>query len=79
MNMRIRVRAHGHLARYLQEDAAELVLPPGSRVGDVLATLDISWGEVGVIAVNGRLGDEEMVLNDGDELEMLVPLGGGSG
>lgn len=79
MIIRIRVRARGHLARCPQEDAADLALPPGSRVRDVLAALDISWGEVGVIAVNGRLGDEETVLNDGDELEILAPIGGGGG
>jgi sulfur carrier protein ThiS len=61
-----------------KEGAAELELPPGATVADVLARLDIPARHVHLVMVNGsQEPDRQRVLVEGDELVIFPPVAGG--
>jgi len=37
----------------------------------------MTWGEVGIIAINGQMAGEESALHERDRVALLAPLGGG--
>jgi sulfur carrier protein ThiS len=77
--MRVSFSATGSLRDYLPaaDGVAEIELPPGATVADLLQQLGITWGEVGIVVVNGEMTDEEAVLRAGDRVELIAPVGGG--
>ena len=77
--MNITFSASGVLRRYIPGagDSAVVDLPPGATVADLFQHLDMTWGEVGVIAVNRQMAGEETVLREGDRVELFAPIGGG--
>jgi protein-tyrosine phosphatase/sulfur carrier protein ThiS len=79
--MRVRFSTVGPLRRYLPEgsDSVELDLPGGATAADLLERLDITWGETGIIQINGVLADDDTPLRDGDAVEVFAPIGGGQG
>lgn len=52
-------------------------LPENSRVEDVLCLLNITAEEVAICLVNGRDGNLDQLLLDGDTLALFPPVGGG--
>jgi len=56
----------------------EVELPESSTVGDLIRHLDlvIDPAEL-LIAVNGRLADEEQALNAGDVVDLIPAISGG--
>ncbi len=77
--MVIRVRAQGHL-RHFRPDRQErfsVELPDGATVRELITRSGIPWEEVGVVAVNGGVVEEDHALQDGDEVFLLVPMEGG--
>lgn len=52
-------------------------LPEGSRVDDILRSLEITPEEVAICLVNGRDAKEYHTLVDGDTLALFPPVGGG--
>lgn len=77
--MRVRFSATGNLRQYLPGpgDSVVVEMPEGGTVSDLLRRLGVVWGEAGIIALNGELAGEESLLHDGDEVEMVAPIGGG--
>ena len=74
--MEIRVRLSGDLGKYFEEERrfqAELQ----ATIGDLLAGLGIAEGEVGLIALNGGLATRSAELQEGDEVQLFRPIGGG--
>ena len=55
----------------------ELELPAGGTLGDVVARLDLPEEEVKISFVNGITRELDAVLNDGDEIGIFPPVGGG--
>jgi len=51
--------------------------PDGTTVGDIVATLGIPAGELGIMMVNSRHVKPERCLEDGDTLALFPLLGGG--
>ncbi len=52
-------------------------LPEGSRVLDVLQSLNITPEEVAICLVNGRDVNEQHVIKNGDTIALFPPVGGG--
>ena len=60
-----------------QTDARTVEVPPGARVGDLLARFGVPMDESAVILVNGRTGAPEHVLKDGDVVAVFPSMAGG--
>ncbi|MEI6314899.1 MAG: MoaD/ThiS family protein, partial [Syntrophus sp. (in: bacteria)] len=49
----------------------------GASVGHILASLNIPEEEAAIIFINGRHGEPDSPLKDGDLLAIFPPVGGG--
>lgn len=83
--MRVTLLAFGMLRDLLGRTPAELDLPPGSTVRDLLRVCyagdpknAVPWSSIAV-AVNREYASVAHVLADGDEVALLPPVSGGSG
>lgn len=78
--LHIKVRGYGQLRQYLpggREDA-EVTVPRGSRLEDLIASLGMAVRDVWLIGLNGQVVEPGAKLQDGDEVEFFLPIGGGS-
>jgi sulfur carrier protein ThiS len=79
--MRVRVKLFGLLpSRFPGYDPVtgmEVDLPPGARVRDLLAGLNISKEEGGVVAVDGLVQKADAELRDEAEIQVFHPIVGG--
>jgi sulfur carrier protein ThiS len=73
--MEIRVKLSGDLCKHFEEERFQMEAPV--TIGDLLDHLSIKEGEVGVIALNGKLSAKSRELQDGDRVELFPPIGGG--
>ena len=77
VRMKIQLKLMGILKDRTPPDGL-LELVEGSRIEDVLRELTIDVKSIQVITVNGSLErDRTRVLEDGDELSVIPPVGGG--
>jgi sulfur carrier protein ThiS len=80
--MQVTVRLLASYRRYQpqgcegQVDCAREV-PPGTRVGDLLADLAIPPAEVYTFLVNGRHAGRDQILQAGDIISLFPAVGGG--
>lgn len=58
-------------------EAFPVELPDGATVADLIQTLGLPQGEVKVVFVNALFREPEHVLDDGDEVGIFPPVGGG--
>lgn len=72
--MKIEVRHYGAGGRPVEQ---RVELPPGSRIHDLLARLGLPEAEVGFLLVNRGDGSFDRVLQDGDRVTIIPPIGGG--
>jgi sulfur carrier protein len=80
--MQINIRLLASFRRYLPEGhngqaSFRHQVPPGARVGEVLAGLPIPPGEVYTFFVNGRHASRDHLLQEGDTLAVFPAVGGG--
>jgi len=75
--MRIIVNAGSWARRWLPEGLAELELPEGSFVEDVLAPLGIPPEEIGLFSVNGKAVQKEAALSGGNTVRIFPVIMGG--
>lgn len=78
--MRLTIRLFGDLRRYLPkgQDPLLLEMPEGSTVLAMLNQVGIHPGEVWVVRANKQVVPEEQPLQDGDDVEVFEPVGGGA-
>lgn len=74
--IRITIKLFATLRKY-RFDVAEGEFPDGVTVSDVLLRYSVPEKEVTLIFINGRHGDYDTVLFDGDTLSLFPPVGGG--
>jgi molybdopterin converting factor small subunit len=80
--MQVRVVAFA-AARELIGSTLNLTLPPEARVRDAWTALERSCPALAThaasirVARNGRLANDDELLDDGDEIAVLPPVGGG--
>jgi len=76
-NMQIDLKLMGVLKPKTPQDG-RLELPDSATIKDALLALEIPLDSVQVFTVNGKLvRDKNHTLNDGDDLTILPPVGGG--
>jgi molybdopterin converting factor small subunit len=81
--MHVRVAAFAAARELIGAAASQLDLPPNARVRDAWAALEQSHPALAPharsmrIARNGRLAEGDETLEDGDEIAVLPPVGGG--
>lgn len=76
MTMSVRVSLYSILRerRFAQ---ADVDIPEGATVSDVLSKIELPQNDVGIVMVNARCGTFQQNLNKGDRLTLLPNLGGG--
>ncbi len=79
--MQVKVKLFATLQRYRPDVFAGEVfiveLPAGSTLADLVEHLEIRANEVKVMYVNGRARAEIYRLQEGDEVGIFPPVGGG--
>jgi molybdopterin converting factor small subunit len=79
--MQVNVKLFASLQRYKPDVSAGEIftveLPEGSTLADLVERLEIRANEVKVMFVNGRARAEMYRLQDGDEVGIFPPVGGG--
>ena len=80
MGMKVHVVAYGSLFRWLSsgERGEHRSLDAGDTLNDLIRKLNIPNEEVWMATVNGLKADWDQTLQDGDEVRLFSPLGGGS-
>ncbi len=58
-------------------DVTEGKFPDGTTVGDIVHHYDLPEKDVTLIFINGRHGEFDTALSDGDTLALFPPVGGG--
>ena len=80
--MRFTVKLYALLAAYVPGTRAaapfEVELPEGSTIADLIQHLQIPPEEMKIAFVNGRMQPLEYLIQEGDEVGMFSPVGGGS-
>ena len=74
--MDVEVRLFESLKKHLPEDG-KVRLAEGSRVYDLLNALGISMDDVGILMINRADGRFDQLLQDGDMVTLIPPIGGG--
>ncbi len=77
--MVVRIHFHGAIDRRGIEQDHELLVEPGTTVGQVLARLGYSASQARFIVpmVAGQRVHAQHALSDRDQLDLLAPAGGG--
>ena len=79
--MQVRIMAYGDLRRYLPEserDSGALVeLGADATVTQMLDVLRLPYQSAWLIGVNDEIVDLDHALHDGDQIELMLPIGGG--
>jgi sulfur carrier protein ThiS len=77
----IHVKAYGDLRRYLPEaerdSGARVALPADATIVQLLNALKLPYQSAWLIGVNDEIVDLHHPLHDGDEIELMLPIGGG--
>ena len=76
MTMRVRVSLYSAL-RIDRFSEAEVELPEGATVNDLLEKLGLPQQDVGIVMVNARSGTFQQRLQQGDRITLIPPIGGG--
>jgi len=74
--MDVEVRLFESLKKH-QPEGGKVRLAAGSRVSDLLDALAISTDDVGVLMVNRADGRFDQLLQNGDVVTLIPPIGGG--
>ena len=79
--MHVRVMAYGDLRRYLPESerdsGAVIELAANATVTHMLDVLRLPHQSAWLIGVNDEVVDLDHTLDDGDRIELMLPIGGG--
>jgi hypothetical protein len=75
----VRVQFFGEMRRYLPREREDLILElrPGARVIDAVRLAGVPLDDERIVGLNGVLAQDSTGLQDGDELSLYHPMGGG--
>ena len=77
--MKVQVHLFANLVKYAPEGRNPFFveLKPGASARELVGHLGIPPDLRKIILVNGKHGDEDTVLNEGDEVTFMTPVEGG--
>lgn len=79
--MRVTVKLFATLVRFSSSSQSgapfEMIIPESAVVQDLVDKLGIPREEIKISFVNGLIRDVDWVLNEGDEVGIFPPIGGG--
>ncbi|MCL4369704.1 MAG: MoaD/ThiS family protein [Chloroflexi bacterium] len=77
--MRVRARFFGDLKKFAphDEDVVEVDLPEGSTVSKLVDAAHVERGELWRASIKNQLVELDQVLQEGDEVFLFPPIGGG--
>ena len=79
--IQVRLTLFGNLARLLPEGndgrSVTLDVGGGTTVAGLLDSVEVPSDQRGYVTVNGERASPESALADGDEVRVIIPLGGG--
>ena len=61
----------------MPENPERYAVLPGTTLGEVLLSLDISEDEAKLVFINNKRAELSAILNDGDRIGVFPPVGGG--
>ncbi len=77
--MHVRVNLTGYLKKHAgNRDQLELEVAAGTQLGALIDGLGIPRREIGATAVNGCWAGEDVALAEGDVIDLVPLMGGGS-
>ena len=78
--MRVHVTAYGDLRRYLPEGEreAQVELADGATLMQLLDALRLPYESTWLVGINDQVVDLDHALCDGDQIELMLPIGGGT-
>ncbi len=63
---------------YLEDTSKEYFVEQNLAIGEFVTSLGIKWDEDALVVINRFICNSELViLQDGDVIELLIPLSGG--
>jgi len=75
--MHIQIKLFATLLEKLPGNADQFPVADGTTVGDLVTKLDIDPKDAKLIFINGRKGELDSVLLEGDRVGLFPPIGGG--
>ena len=75
--MNIQIKLFATLLDKLPHNADRFPVADGTTVGDLVTELDIDPKDAKLIFINGRKGELDSVLVEGDRVGLFPPIGGG--
>jgi len=79
--MIVKVKLFATLRKYLPDlelgSSKEVQVDPGTSIAELYKILSIPIEEIKLAYVNGIYCEPEYILNDGDEIGIFPPIGGG--
>jgi sulfur-carrier protein len=80
--MRVNVKLFATLRRFALNDVQAgtpfaVEMESGASLEDLIKILNLPTEEVRIVFVNGRAQEENWILQEGDEVGMFPPIGGG--
>ena len=75
--MKVHIRASGGTRKYLDNEKTDLKLESGSTVSTLFQKLKKPQNEIWMASVNGKIANENTVLNEGDLVNIFEAVPGG--
>ena len=80
--MLVEIKVFASLRHYVPSSEMQLEgnkwdIPEGTTVGQALSILNLTEKEVKILLINGRHGDKDRVLKEGDVFHVFPPMMGG--
>lgn len=75
--MKVHVVAYGGIRKYLEKENADMNIETGSTVSILFQELKKPQDEIWMISVNGKIANENTILNEGDLVNIFEAVRGG--
>ncbi len=75
--MKVHIVAYGSIRRYLGKENTDLNMESGSTVSILFQKLKKPQDKIWMVSVNGKIANENTILNEGDLVNIFEAVRGG--